>query len=298
MLVGGAILAAAVAVLLVVWPGGVSYQGKSIKTWFYAVGDLRSLPDPELERKAFTAMGSRAVPFLIGRLEAAPSERITVLLSHVWPTASLVYRQHKEMWQCRAAYLLGEIGPTARSAEPILAKWSASGNWSMRGEATVALMKIRQQPPDVLMEQLKDTSDFQAWYEKAMMVGEFGSRAERAIPIFLEALQHTNNVIQAHALIALGMIARQPEKCIPAILPFLTSPNLSDRQKAIGALRCFGTNAFIARTAIQSALADPDRWVRLEAERAMKKLGPMAGSEGGTKKAEPASPANVASPHR
>ena len=105
-----------------------------------------------------------------------------------------------------------------------------------------------------------------------MMVGQFGAEAEPAVPILLEALQHTNNVIQAHALIVSGMIARQPEQCIPAIVPFLTSANVSDRQKAIRALRDFGTNALPARHAIQGALNDSDPWVRSEAEDVMKLL--------------------------
>lgn len=133
-------------------------------------------------------------------------------------------------------------------------------------------MKIRQQPPDALIERLKDTSDWRAWYENAMMVGEFGSRAEPAVPILLAALKDTNNIIQAHALIALGMIARQPDRCIPAIVPFLSSPDVSDRQKALGALVAFGTNALVARSAIQIALADSDPVVRRLAGNAMKKL--------------------------
>ena len=150
----------------------------------------------------------------------------------------------------------------------------------------VALMKIKQEPPDALIEKLKDTRDWEAWYQNAITVGQFGYRAEPAIPILLEALQHTNSAIEVHALVALGMIGRQPDRCIPAILPFMTSPSLDYRQKAILALRLFGTNAFRARTAIKSALADPDPYVRLQAEIAMRKLGPMEGSEDGTKKAE------------
>ena len=291
-LVVGAVFAAAVAVLLLVWPWGASYQGRSIKKWFYAAGDFRSPPDPELDRQAFAAMGRRAVPFLVARLEDAPSERIMGWLSIVWPTGREIYRQRNQMWQCRAAYLLGEIGPAAQSAVPNLTTWATGGFWAVRGAATVALMKIKQQPPDALIEKLKDTSNGQAWYENAMMVGQFGSRAEPAIPILLESLQHSDNIIQAHAIIALGMIARQPDKCIPAIQPFMSSPNVSDRQKAIGALSRFGTNAFPARTAIRNALDDPDPWVRLQAEIVARKLGHMEGSGGGAKKAGQADPPN------
>jgi HEAT repeat protein len=194
------------------------------------------------------------------------------LLEKFTTNAKEAYRQRGEMWQHRAAYLLGEMGPLAKSAETNLAAAAASPNWSLRGGATVALIKIRQQPIDPLIEKLRDTSQWQVWYEDAMMVGQFGSRAESAVPILLDALQHSNNIIQAHALIALGMIARQPEKCVPAIVSFLTSPNVSDRQKAIGALLSFGTNALPAKNQIQAALNDADPWVRRQAEIAVKKL--------------------------
>jgi HEAT repeat protein len=217
-------------------------------------------------------MGSEAVPFLIQRLEDAPSERIKTILGMLSRTPQEIYRQRKAMWQHRAAYLLGEIGPAAESAAPNLTNAAASGNWAVRGAATVALLKIKQQPPDALIQKLNDTSDSQAWYENAIMVGEFGPRAEPAIPILLRSLQHSNNVIQAHALIALGMIARQPDECIPAILPFMTSPNVSDRQKAIGALLSFGTNALPVKQAFQRALTDSDPWVQSQAKTALKAL--------------------------
>ncbi len=276
-------VAALVAALLacwVLWPSGVSYQGRSIQSWFYRPG--------EGDAEAFRAMGSQAVPFLIQRLEDAPSERVKSLLASISRTPKEIYRQRKEMWQHRAAYLLGEIGAVAQAAETNLACAAASGNWSLRGAATVALMKMRHEPPDPLIEKLHDTSNWQAWYENAMMVGQFGARAEPAVPILLEALQHTNNIIQAHALIALGMIAKRPDQCVPAIAPFLTSPSIGHRQKAIGALLDFGTNALSAKSAIQGALGDSDPWVQSRAQTLIKILAPVA-SEKRAGSAEPVS---------
>jgi HEAT repeat protein len=250
-----------VAVLMIwtLWPSGPSYQ-----RIFYHPG--------ENDAEAFRAMGQDAVQFLIRRLEDAPSERVKALLEWPFTTPKEIYRQRKEMWQSRAAYLLGEMGTAAQSAEANLTNAAGNGNWSLRGAATVALMKIRKEPLDPLIGRLRDTTNWQTWYENAMMVGQFGARAEPTVPILLEALQHSNNIIQAHALIALGMISRKPDKCVPAIVPFLTSPNLGHRQKAMGALRAFGTNALPAKTAIQGALNDTDPWVRREAEKAIKTL--------------------------
>jgi HEAT repeats len=241
------------------------YRGKSIGAWFYGVGQ----PDQALAPEAFRAMGERAIPFLVHRLERPMSIPTHRLLSAASETLGEIYRQRHQMWQCRAAFFLGELGPVARSAETNLDQATASPNWSLRGTAEVALMKIRQAPMEPLIEQLKDTRDWEHWYQTAMKVGDFGTRAKPAIPILLESLRHTNNIIQAHALIALGMIGCEPEKCVPAIVPFLSSTSISDRQKAIGALLSFGTNALPARKVIQQATSDSDPWVRMEAKRAM-----------------------------
>ena len=249
-------------------------------------------------KAAFRAMGPDAVPFLVRRMETAPSWRIERALSVITVRSGLAYRQKREMWQQEAAYLLGELGPAARSAELNLVKAAGGPRWGLGGAATVALMKIRQQPLQPLIEKLKDTNDGTAWYENAMMVGQFGSRAEPAIPILLDALQHTNNIIQGHALLALGMIARQPNECIPAIVPFLSSPIVSDRQKALGALLGFGTNAIVARKAIQSALTDSDPWVRMEAARAIKILDGMPGTKVGENHPEPGTRAKPSQPMR
>jgi len=283
-----AILAAAAGAVLVIcgfWPAGPSYQGRSIRRWFYKPG--------QGDAEAFRAMGQAAVPFLIERLEDAPSEGIKSLLGGLSTDSKELYRQRKEMWQDRAAYLLGEMRAEALSAEPALTNAAVSENWALRGAATVALMKIREEPLDPLIGKLRDTSDYKAWYENAMMVGQFHSQADSAVPILLDALQNSNNIIQGHALIALGMIATQPEKCVPAITPFLSSLNVSDRQKAIGALIAFGTNALPAKKAIEGALNDTDPWVRNQAERAVKVLTESDSPEGRASTADPAVETNA-----
>ena len=71
-------------------------------------------------------------------------------------------------------------------------------------------------------------------------------------------------------------------------MPFLSSADVSDRQKAMGALLAFGTNALVARKLIQSALTDSDPWVRMQAGRALKKLDSMEGTKVGEYQSGPA----------
>lgn len=293
-----ALLAAAIIVLLLLLPSEPSYQGQPISKWFYRQRTFTLSPDPDSDRAVFRAMGGRSVPFLVRRLEDAPSAKLTDLLAKVSSTGSEFYRQRKMIWQARAAYLLGEMGAEARSAEANLSKAAVSGDRGLRQAATVALMKIRHQPPDSLIQKLKDTSDWQAWGDNAIMAAQFGALAESAVPILFGALENTNNLIQAQSLVALGMIAQQPDQCIPAILPFLTSPNVSDRQRAMGALLSFGTNALRARKAIQAALTDSDPWIRQQAEIANKTLERTESSEERSKSVEPNGAANVSQPLR
>lgn len=283
-----AVMLTTVAVILLARSPQPSYQGQSVSEWFHLPADHNWVYDRELDSQAFRAMGSEAVPFLVDRMQRAPSKTRERLLEKVSSGLSLSYRQNSERWQSRAAYLLGEIGSAAESAVPDLRAATNSSNWALRGAATVALMKVGGEPIEPLIEKLKDTRDYSAWYQNAMMVGRFGSRAESAVPILLDALKHTNNIIQAHALIALGMIAQQPDQCVPAIVPFLTSPNVSDRQKAIGALLGFGTNAITAKAEIRSALGDSDPWVRSRAAHAMEQLEGMEELQADLKTVEPA----------
>jgi HEAT repeat protein len=256
------VLTVAVLVIWTLRTSGPSYRGIPIREWFYH-------PDGS-DAGAFRAMGQDAVPFLIRRLEDAPSERFKSVLEMLPGALTELHRHRKQMWQHRAAYLLGEMGSAARSAEANLSSAAERGNWALRGAATVALMKIRMEPIDPLIEELRDTSNWEVWNQNAMMVGQFGAQADSAVPILLDALRHSNIVIQAHALIALGWIGSQPDKCVPAIVPFVTSPNVGHRQKAMGALRAFGTNALPAKNSILGALNDVDPWVRHEAETALK----------------------------
>ena len=240
------------------WSTGPYYENKSIEDWFYDFS--------ENDSAAFRSMGAEAVPFLVQRLEDAPSAKLIGLFGWFSEMPKEIYRQRKQMWQSRAVFLLGEIGTEARGAGLALKAAEKSSDWHLQGSATVALMKINQESPDALIEKLGDTSNSDAWYRTAIMVGQFGDRAESAIPELLVALNHTNDVIHAHALVTLGMIASQPDKCVPALVPFLSSHRVGTRQKTIGTLAAFGTNALSAKVEIQGLLNDSDSVVRARAE--------------------------------
>jgi HEAT repeat protein len=185
-----------------------------------------------------------------------------------------------------AAYALGEIGPVASEALPVLERFAnvsdLPSSWYVNVAAKAAIIKIKSEPLGPHIEALRDMSDPQKWYRKALLVGQFGTNAVAAVPLLLAALNSTNNgLIQDHALIALGEIHSQPELCLPAIAAFLNSPRIGSRTKAMGALMQFGPAARGAVPLIEQSLSDPNWVTRYLATNALKKIDAAAAKRAG-----------------
>jgi hypothetical protein len=118
---------------------------------------------------AFGALGSRAsnaVPGLVAIFEANPSP---------FP-------------QQAVPAILGEIGPPAEEAIPVLLQGLAHTNWSVRNNAVYALGKIHAQPKLVVPALIKCLCDPEPFVraEAASALGWFGADAQSAIPALLE----------------------------------------------------------------------------------------------------------------
>ncbi len=173
----------------------------------------------------------------------------------------------------RAATALGLMGPAALPAISILMVATNDERWYVRNAAQGALMKLRSESVLPLIEELKDTSD-PGWYERAMLVSDFGTNAEPAIPLLIEALGTSNDIVLGHAALALGKIHRQPNVCVPALISLLSSPSISTRQKSLYALGEFGAAAREAVPAITRCLGDSDAWVRMQATNILLAIAP------------------------
>lgn len=252
---------------------GPKYQGKSARYWFSSF-DSELSEQSSTAITAFRAMGSNAVPMLVAELEATPSPmsaKISSLLNRI--------RQHPQDYdqqfnwrRDRAAQLLFEMGENARPALPALEKAATDPMWYIQTSATAALIRLRNEPLAPYVERLKDLSDPIKWYPNAMLLGKFGTNAHAAVPLLLESLQCSDQIIQAHALIALGMIKSEPKLCVPAIIPFLTDANVSLRQKSYYAILAFAEDAGGASESIITGLHDSDPWTRGQAIIAVAKI--------------------------
>jgi HEAT repeat protein len=288
----------AVAILIVALLGGLilqfqprhepSYKGKPLHYWvdFWAYGGQES---PQDVTAALNAMQNRAIPYLIAKLRWKPRPIILKLYERFPRFPPFMrYVQGASNPRGPTAHALGQFGPLATNAIPQLLILSSNADlpssWYDRGCAQAALIKIRQESLTPYIEKLKETSDLMAWYQNAMMLGEFGADGTNAIPNLIWALNPTNHpVIQAHALIALGMIHSCPEVCVPAIVPFLRSPDVALRQKAVYALPQFRGGAKPAWAELLVCLQDADPWTRQDAGRALKRIDPEAAAKAGVK---------------
>jgi HEAT repeat protein len=214
-----------------------------------------------------------------GAAEAVPA--LTQCLSDAVNNASA--SRETAILEQRTASALGMMGPAAQQAIPILTAATNASVWYARNAAKAALMRIRGESVVPLIDQLKDTSDPIQWYEVAMLVGDFGTNAEPAISLLIAALGTSDDIIMGHAAIALGETHRQPDVCVPALIPLLSSPSVSTRQKSLGALSAFGAAATSAVPAMTSCLTDSDPWVRMLATNILKDIAPEAARMAGVK---------------
>lgn len=212
----------------------------------------------------------------LASLGPAASEAVPVLVGSL--SATNRGRRDDPGLRSAAAYALGEIGPAAHAALARLASTTNDLN------AQVALLKIKGESFQPLIERLEDASDPGKWIRTVHLVANLGTNAEPAIPFILAALrQPTNNAIRADAIAALGRIHRRPEVCVPAIIPYLDPTNRNLCRPSILALRAFGAAAQPAVPALIHCLRDSDRWVRTEATNALRQIAPEAAALAGVK---------------
>ncbi|MDB6110081.1 MAG: repeat-containing protein [Pedosphaera sp.] len=183
-----------------------------------------------------------------------------------------------------AAQALGEIGPAARPAVPLLSAALTNGSkWFRLATPRIALMKIQGESLSPLIERLRDTSNLTNWNHTWTVVGGFGTNAEPAVPLLINALGDGDFHVQNGALRALGQIHMRPEVCIPAMVPFLTSTNVVLRRNAMHLIRSFGNEAKPVTAEIVQCLSDLDSDVSRGATNALLDIDPAAITKAGKK---------------
>lgn len=274
----------------ILWPHEPAYKGKSLTNWIDDSEKTRHATAKE-RSAALAAMSEEAVPYLAKQLHWKPS-RVMVRLYHRFPNFPpfLGYMQGRSDPRGKAAHQLGEFGPLAAKAVPDLIMASTNSDlpssWYQQMCARAALIKIRQESLKPYTDQLTNTvvtgmTSIENWYQNALLVGEFGTNGAAAVPNLISAIRPgVHPVIQAHAIMALGEIHSRPELSVPAIIPFLSSPDVALRQKAVIALGQFGAVAQPAWKDLVLCLDDPDPYIRTYAAGwSLKQINPDAAAK-------------------
>jgi HEAT repeat protein len=108
----------------------------------------------------------------------------------------------------------------------------------------------------------------------AAALGEFGPPASAAVPALIEALNGSDRAVRRPAAIALGRIHTDPDVVIPALIPYLASPELA--QAAVLGLGGFGPAAKPAVPDLLALFYSPDHDVQKAVWYALQGIDPEA----------------------
>jgi HEAT repeat protein len=240
---------------------------------------ISMLTDPAPEVRVLAA-------FAIGKIGPDGAPAIPALQGLI--TNSLSANANRKFWtdeKALAAFALGAMGPAARSALPQIELLRKDSNLFVRAVAEVGYIKITGHGLDAILEQLKDPPDSTNWTFAAHAVGFLGTNGAPAVPLLIQALQHTNASVRDTALNSLSLIHTSPEITAPAILPLVapTNTNNWNRANALTILRNFGSSArgMVPTITLLQALADPDENIRIHATNALRQIDPEAARKAG-----------------
>jgi HEAT repeat protein len=147
--------------------------------------------------------------------------------------------------QERIAEALGAIGPSSKTAIPLLICGMDSTNAKVRESAASALWQIRSEPERVvpaLMKALHDPVQ-PVQFNAIGGLACFGTNARAAIPALLSLAGDKNETVRSEIMDALRLTRGEPQVVVPVLATALTDSSPFVRGRAAYALGAFGTNA-------------------------------------------------------
>jgi HEAT repeat protein len=185
--------------------------------------------------------------------------------------------------QCRrAAQALGQFGPAAKAAIPLLVQALQSPSLEVRGFAVDALGRIGLEPQTVVPAILaevdlpKDHINYAplAPFRRlaARALGRFGPDAKAAVPVLAKALQNEDPLYRVPAALALWKIAKHPQ-AVPTLQAMLKLNDAEAVFEAVSALGEISSEAQTASPDVVALLAHRDADVRRAAAEVLVQLG-------------------------
>jgi HEAT repeat protein len=179
-----------------------------------------------------------------------------------------------------AAYILGQLGPTAAPATEALVELIDGKNTTARQEALIALAKIgpnAKAAVPALVKALEQHADREA-FGAVYALGRIGPAAVSAKPALLKAVEDKDESLALVSAWALARIEPQSAECakktVPVLIKGLGDSEPQFRLGAVEALGQLGALAKNAKTALETAAAkDADANVRKAAADAVTAIG-------------------------
>lgn len=194
------------------------------------------------------------------------------------PSLIQIARNEKEKPKHRrlAIQTLGELGDSAKSAVPALAKILESNPRKELKLATLAALsemgKSARSAVPQLTKALKD-NDEMVRMGAAKVLGNIGSPAKDAMPTLIEALDDPSKRVRVRVISAIANFGAEAKPAISELIQSLNAPDHDVRIAAILAFGKLGTEAKPAVSFLAQALEDPDAEVRTKTATTLGSIG-------------------------
>lgn len=189
--------------------------------------------EPNPGKAAVVSMGPAAVPTLLQVLQSSQWYESQVLqsLRQRFPRVLGEWvRDATKADHCRriAAWLLGELGPDAAAAVPVLRRVAASpGPDDLHALVVLALARIEPHNPTAFSNAaalLASSSEFHRYYASPHL-GAFTNHPNMDPLILLPALSDTNGWIRANAAFSLAGYGARARQAAPRLRELLSDPH-------------------------------------------------------------------------
>jgi HEAT repeat protein len=191
-------------------------------------------------------------------------------------------KQDKDLCQ-KAARAIGQIGPPAREAVPLLVEAIGATSVDVRRPAIDALGRIgpdaRDAVPAIIKEVdlPKDHVNYAplAYFRRlaARALGRIGPDAAEAVPVLQKALENEDDVYRVEAAVALWKISQYPET-VATLESVIRQGGTEGAYEAVMAILELGAEGETATATLVAALGHTDPDVRRAAAKVLAQFGP------------------------
>lgn len=151
---------------------------------------------------------------------------------------------------------LGDVGPAAKSAAPVLIACLSDQDTQVKLSAERSLVKIGKGAVPTLVESLKNESLHSA---VASIIGEIGPDAKAAVPALAGMLRSKDPEIRREAILALASIGPEASQTVPELIKLASDKTSPNRPAAAFALGKMGAKEAVP--VLKEGMADKDNQV-------------------------------------